>query len=83
MNMKVTGMEVLQHLAYAKKHEWFTIARLAKEMKIAHKTTKDLVFSLATEDVLQIQDGWTENEEIRFRLKPELLNNWYTSKKSG
>lgn len=70
-------MDILSYLAYQPKTRWVTIQAIARHCKVAHAKARELVFDLSTQDVLEIQDGWTDSEEIRLRLKPSLLHNWH------
>lgn len=53
---------------------WVTINWACSTYQMSYHTASGLVTTLATSGFLEVQNGWTENEKIRFRLKPSLRN---------
>lgn len=53
---------------------WVTINWVCSTYQMSHHTASGLVTTLAANGFIEVQNGWTENEKIRFRLKPSLRN---------
>ena len=67
-------LTIAQYLAQQPQTEWYTIRRLADELHSSNSTLKPAVLALAGAGFLDMQDGWTRKEDLRFRLRPELRN---------
>lgn len=54
--------------AKCKATEWLTITDAAQLLGCHHKTAYAIVLTLIEGGFLEVQDGWKDNELIRFRL---------------